>query len=1288
MSDLNDWARDSGGPSIFWMNGMAGTGKTTIACTFSEALEQGDRLAASFFCTRTTAECRDVTRIIPTIAYQLARYCTPFQSSLCEALGKEPDLGSKHVRKQFERLLRDPLLQSADAVPSNLVVIIDALDECEDQTGVKLILDLLFQHASTFPLKVYVTSRPEPEIYNRMALHSYAREVIHLHEIENSLVQADIELYLQAELTFVPHSASDIAELVQRSGVLFIYAATLVRYIDSGKQSADPYDRLRSVLNVARETTKHHTQIDALYTAILKSALNDEELEANEKNTIWAVLRTVLLAQEPISIDTISTLSGIEPRRVLFAIQPLRSVLHQSEQTGVVSTLHASFPDFMFSSERSGAYFCDTVKHSHALAERCFLEMQEQLRFNICELETSFIPDTAVNGIEGRIKEKILPPLAYACRYWGSHLALASKSEALLMVLNDFICHRLLFWMEVMNLRRETGVCLATLVMAKQWLNTGSTSPELVILVEDARNFVTSFASSPVADSTPHIYISLLPLCPRSSSVYQNYWNRTHGLLELKGSLIEHREAAALATWNLGSWVNSIAYSPDGTRVAAGCEDCTVRIMNAHDGTPLLDPLKGHTGDVNSVAFSPDGKLVASGSDDCTVRVWNAYTGVPTTGPLQAHEDIVTSVSFSPDGTQIVSGSGDSTICIWDAYNGTLLRSSFTKHGSNVNSVAFSPDGALIAFASDDNTIRLWNTHDGTPATSPLKGHTSHVTSIAFTPDGNRLVSGSDDCTIRVWNTSDGSLATSPFQGHTNEVISVAVSPDGTKVASGSEDHTVRVWNIDDGSLVAGPFAGHTDLINLVAFSPDGTRIISGSDDQTIRVWNVRDGLLPLPVPFGDHIYRVQSVSLPDNNTRILSCSEDSSIWAWDITPEGIVPSLSDQELDTNPPRMQSSETYSLTFTPDHCIEVRSKTDGSLLAGPLRGHTDDITLCAFSADSRYLVTGSDDGTICMWDLNKAELVGVPFQGHASWVTSVALCPDASCVVSCSYDGTARIWNTHCTMIPAPAPPNSLAKRSLHHNSDPILEGWTIRDDGWVINSSLAMLFWIPSDLASIDAWPSPHAKFIITKKGVLQIVQKELAIEAGLVATCGISPCAMAGIYLLSSTVWNASRLVEQGMSNAQAQPNALSRWIDWTRAPEAGAHESIPTAMGLLSNADHQGHGPTNGHFIQQKIKPISSEEVDVIIEQGNGKRAGNWAVRDVFRRCALPKNISVAKFMWQGESQSRVSFVAKGKQGKSHRVGQKPSQDARRPQSASSGVIYSVMIVSEMIQGVWRRR
>ncbi|KDN34839.1 hypothetical protein RSAG8_12109, partial [Rhizoctonia solani AG-8 WAC10335] len=119
LNGLDDWLYDSTSSLIYWMNGMAGTGKTTIASTFCERVERRKLLAASFFCTRSSAECRDATRIVPTIAYQLARYSIPFQSELCKILGQNPDIGSKNMLKQFEQLLKEPLQQVQAAMPED-----------------------------------------------------------------------------------------------------------------------------------------------------------------------------------------------------------------------------------------------------------------------------------------------------------------------------------------------------------------------------------------------------------------------------------------------------------------------------------------------------------------------------------------------------------------------------------------------------------------------------------------------------------------------------------------------------------------------------------------------------------------------------------------------------------------------------------------------------------------------------------------------------------------------------------------------------------------------------------------------------------------------------------------------------------------------------------------------------------------------------------------------------------------------------------------------------------------
>ncbi|CUA78408.1 Kinesin-like protein KIF21B [Rhizoctonia solani] len=1095
LSDLHNWISDDDMPMVYWMSGMEGNGKTTIAYTFSEQLEGRNQLAASFFCTRTSADCCKVTRIVPTIAYQLARYSIPFQSALYDILNKDPDAGSENIAKQYERLLRDPLLRVNDTIPDNLVIVIDALDECEDRNGVETLLDILFRYANDLRVRFFLTSRPEPEIYNRMMLDVKARAALHLHDIETSLVQADIEIYLIEELSFMSPTHSQIQQLAQRAGSLFIYAEILVRYIRFGKRFVEPHQRLHSILLMTPNSIKKHAEIDALYTAILQSALDETLMEQNEVEDVKLVLRTVLFAQEPIDVETIAALAGLDSaQRVCFALRPLRSVLHQSEDTKLVSMLHASFPDFIIISDRSKSFFCNIIDHSQQLAEQCLIVMKEQLEFNICKLVSSFVSDGKVDDLNERIERKISSALVYACRHWANHLELASGADTLLVMVNKFICERLLFWMEVLNLRREIASGVGILLTARKWLNqTVCASLKLAFLVEDACNFVIAFSGSPATQSTPHIYVSLLPFCPQSSTVYQNYWRRTRGLLQLKGSLRERREVAALATWNIGSSVQSVAYSPDGTQIAVGCKDKTVRILNGHDGTLLFDPLRGHSDSVRSVAFSPDGKLVASGSRDNTIRVWNTCNGNILTGPLEGHTHAVHSISFSRDGTRLFSGSLDGSICIWDFNSSTAIFGPWASPGGNLDSAALSPSNTLAACVSEGPSITLWGLPDMISVAPPLKGHTDIIRSIAFTPDGTRLISGADDGTVRVWNLASGSPNNVPFRGHKNLVYSVAVSPNGKRVASGSVDCTVRVWDIDDGSLVAGPLFGHAESVCSVTFSSDSTRVISGSEDGTIRVWNVRDGLLMPPTLYYQHMSKLTSASLSNNNTRMISGSTDDTIWVWDLAP-GSITSAPLERHTPLPPCLPFSSTADriAVFTHDHGVEILNANDGSLVTGPLHGHSNLPTSAGFSANSTHLVTGSRDRTVRIWDLKNAKPVAVPLYGHGSDVTSVSLSTDCSRVVSCSNrDRTIRVWNVQNPILNTAPSLDSSLSASPESDCGSVLEGANIQDDGWV-TSSKGLLFWVPSDLTSIFAWPSPHTEFIITKLGILHIPEQEL----------------------------------------------------------------------------------------------------------------------------------------------------------------------------------------------------
>ncbi|KEP45549.1 vegetative incompatibility protein HET-E-1 [Rhizoctonia solani 123E] len=877
--DLQAWTTNPESEKIYWVNGMAGTGKTTITYSLCEWLENTNRLGASFFCSRISSTCRSLSRIVPTLAYQLARYSPAFRSALCTTLKDNPDAGTLNVVQQFEKLVYHPMLRVKDAIPESVVIVIDALDECDDAYSVRLLLDVLLRFAEQLPVKFFVASRPEHVIRDRMMSRAGStRFIVYLHDIEQSIVEEDIKKYLTEALSPMEPSPSveQIGLLAQRSRNLFIYAATLVRYIYPDGISVDSTDRLESILQAI--DTSHATSdnrykdLDLLYTTVLNAVFNDH-LGNEEKERMRRVLWTVVCAREPITAAMIASLASLTERQVSSALQSLRSVVHVPEDSSLISTLHASFPEYMLDDQRSKGFYCDESKSNETLVHRCFDIMKSELRFNICQLENSYLSDDQVNDLETRVVRCISPTLSYACRYWSSHLRLSSATDNARKMLLDFLFNRFLFWMEVLSLSGCIGIGATMMQQAQTWLRMNDNSDEIQKQVSDARNFVTWFAANPCSQSTPHIYVSALPLCAKSSWVYQHYSQRTTSLSSI--SISQHEEAV-LATWSLEAIVRSVAISPDGNRIVSGSNDGSVRIYDIHTGAVVAGPLQGHTGKVWSVAFSPDGRHIASGSFDQTTIVWDGHTGRIVTGPLHKHTSWVLSVAFSPDGRGLVSGSDDKTIIVWDTYTGAIALGPIEGQFSEINSVAFSPDGQLIASGSNDQTIRLWDASTGAAVTEPLRGHTDRVNRVAFSPDGTKLASCSHDKTIRVWDIKAGITIGSPFTGHEDLVWSIAFSHDGRWIASGglAADNNIIVWDILTGSMVLGPLSGHTDDVNSAVFTPDDTRIVSSSDDRTIRIWDVQPQIKH-PGQKGTREFSVVPVAFLHNCTQIISGSTD-----------------------------------------------------------------------------------------------------------------------------------------------------------------------------------------------------------------------------------------------------------------------------------------------------------------------------------------------------------------------------------------------------------------------------
>ncbi len=272
------------------------------------------------------------------------------------------------------------------------------------------------------------------------------------------------------------------------------------------------------------------------------------------------------------------------------------------------------------------------------------------------------------------------------------------------------------------------------------------------------------------------------------------------------------------------SGVSSVAFSPDGQRLASGSHDKTVKIWDSTTGKELLS-LKGHEDLVYSVAFSPDGQRLASGSHDKTVKIWDSATGKELLA-LKGHVGWVTSVAFSPDGRHLASGSYDKTVKIWDSATGKELFTIRGHDGETGYSVAFSPDGRLLA-SGGDYTVKIWDSATGKELFA-LGRHDWSVNSVASNPDGRLLASGGLD-TVKIWDSATGKELFA-LKGHAGEITSMAFSPDGQRLASASTDETVKIWDSATGKELF-TLKGQNGSVFSVAFSPDGQRLASGSDD-------------------------------------------------------------------------------------------------------------------------------------------------------------------------------------------------------------------------------------------------------------------------------------------------------------------------------------------------------------------------------------------------------------------------------------------------------------------------
>jgi len=470
LRDIENWILNPNAQRIFWLAGMAGTGKTSIAWTVCSCAHAdiSMMLGGSFFCSRSSGSAaqRDVFRVIPTLAQLLSRQSVEFSEALATELENDPDILHKQIGVQVQKLLYAPLKALENYIVPVLFVV-DGLDECgglatadeasvaESHRNVSEMVEALVVLSRShvkLPIKFLITSRAEAHIRDTSISNAASSHVLHLQTVNKDHVTADIYLYISTRLSsstrlrkLFPLEDTDV--LAKLCNGLFIIAATALQYaLGAGRDCSAM--KFETLLRSSQDglSDRAAAPLDRMYALILGNAARADETETGGLSEVLQLLAAVLSARMALSITALADLLGRPKEHIRAGFSRLHAVVHvpEDDDEPELRALHASFGEYLVG-RAPGALRISSSLGDETLARGCLRIMSQRLYFNVSKSTSSYMPNASNRP------GSITLSLEYACLQWVHHVRALAVPSALDHEVNLIFRPRLLFWLEVLS---------------------------------------------------------------------------------------------------------------------------------------------------------------------------------------------------------------------------------------------------------------------------------------------------------------------------------------------------------------------------------------------------------------------------------------------------------------------------------------------------------------------------------------------------------------------------------------------------------------------------------------------------------------------------------------------------------------------------------------------------------------------------------------------------------------------------------------------------------------------